>query len=369
MTGEPRHDADGEGPMESAPGGASGEETQITCSRGLGDWLIRQRVSLAFTSYQTGQLFLVGVLPSGQLSFHQRHFTRAMGLWSDAQRIYLASLSQVWRLENVLRPGEIANSGFDRLYVPRNAQVTGDLDVHEIGLQRNGHVLFVNTLYSCLAEFSSTHSFRPVWKPPFVSRLAAEDRCHLNGLAMDMGKPRYMTALSRSDVVNGWRDKRTEGGLVLDVEDGRILSEGLSMPHSPRLYRGDLWALDSGRGYLVRIDRATGRSTNVAFCPGFLRGLAFAGKYAVVGLSLPRDGAFAGLQLESELKRRDGEPRCGLNIIDLDNGDIVHWLRLEGHVRETFGVTVLPQVRCPMAVGLATPDIRSHITIEEAGPA
>jgi uncharacterized protein (TIGR03032 family) len=349
------------------PQGVTGgpeQETQISCSRGFADWLLSNRCSIAFTSYQTGELFLLGVLPDGRVSFHQRHFERAMGMRTASHRIFLASLHQVWRLENVLRPGEYANGGFDRLFVPRNAQVTGDIDIHELDVESSGRVVFINTLYSCLAAFSRTDSFVPLWKPKFISKLAAEDRCHLNGLGMEGGKVRYVTAVCRSDAVGGWRDRRASGGMIIDISDDRIVTEGLSMPHSPRLHRGQLWALDSGRGYLVRVDAASGRCENVAFCPGFLRGLAFTGRFAVVGLSLPRDGSFSGLELDDELKKRDADPWAGLNIVDTATGDVVQWLRLRGHLRETFSVGVLPEVRCPMAVGLMSPDIRSHITIE-----
>lgn len=357
---------DGGAASGMSAGPQAGQETEISCSRGFADWLLANRCSIAFTSYQTGELFLVGVLGDGRLSFHHRYFERAMGLCGNAQRIYLATLYQVWRLENVLRPGEVANGEFDRLFIPRNAQVTGDLDVHEIGVESNGRVVFVNTLYSCLSVFSRTDSFTPLWKPKFISKLAAEDRCHLNGLAMEAGKARYVTAVCRSDAVNGWRDRRATGGMVIDVSDDRVVTEGLSMPHSPRLFRGDLWVLDSGRGHLVRIDPVSGRCENVAFCPGYLRGLAFAGKYAVVGLSLPRQSGFSGLELDDELKKRDCDPWAGLNVIDTETGDVVQWLRLEGHLRETFSVMVLPEVRCPMAVGPVSPEIRSHITIEPA---
>ena len=349
----------------AAPGPAPNQDTQLSCSRGFADWLLSNRCSIAFTSYQTGELFLIGVLPDGRVSFHQRHFVRAMGMHAESQRIYLAALNQVWRLENVLRPGEYANERFDRLYVPRNAQVTGDIDIHELGVETSGRVIFINTLYSCLAAFSRTDSFVPLWKPKFISKLAAEDRCHLNGLAMENGKARYVSAICRSDVVNGWRDRRASGGTIIDISDDRIVTEGLSMPHSPRINRGQLWALDSGRGYLVRVDLTSGRAENVAFCPGFLRGLAFIGKFALVGLSLPRDGNFSGLELDDELKKRDADPWAGLNIIDTTSGDVVQWLRLQGHLRETFSVGILPEVRCPMAIGLMTSEILTHITMED----
>jgi uncharacterized protein (TIGR03032 family) len=291
--------------------------TQISCSRGLASWLRVSNISLAFTSYQTGLLYLVGVQTNGVLSVNQVGFLRAMGLWATPQRIYLAVNAQVWRLENMLKPGQMANEHFDRCYIPRNAQVTGEIDLHEVAVQPDGRVIFVNTAYSCLAEFDKTHSFRPIWKPPFISKLAPEDRCHLNGLCMEEGRPRYVTAVCRSDVINGWRDRRADSGIIVDLDSDQVLTEELSMPHSPRLKQGALWVLDSGRGHLCRVDRKTGKLENRAFLPGFLRGLAFHGNFAVVGLSLPRDKSFSGLDLDANLKARDGEPWCGIQIVDL----------------------------------------------------
>src|SRR5690606_29974768 len=125
-------------------------------------------------------------------------------------------------------------------------------------------------LFGCLATTSETHSFVPLWKPPFASRLAAEDRCHLNGLALKDGRPKYVTAVSQSDVADGWRDQRTRGGCVVDVESNEIIATGLSMPHSPRWYRDRLWLLNSGTGFLGTLDTGSGRFEEVAFCPGYL---------------------------------------------------------------------------------------------------
>jgi uncharacterized protein (TIGR03032 family) len=345
------------------------DQTHISVSRGFGNWLSRNRCSLAFTSYQTGQLFLVGVLPNGQVSFHQQNYVRAMGVHATPARLYVGSLFQVWRLENVLAPHERANENFDRLYVPRNAQTTGDVDVHELGVDRAGRVIFVNTKFSCLATMSITHGFKPLWKPPFISRLAAEDRCHLNGLAMKDGVPAYVTAVSRSDMINGWRDRRHEGGVLIDVREDRIVTDQLSMPHSPRVTPDGIYLLDSGRGMLARVDPTTGARTDIAFCPGFLRGLAIHNGYAIATVSLPRDGAFSGLALQDELKKRDGEPWCGVCIVDLRSGDLVEWIRLDGAIKELFDVAAIAEVICPMALGVQSPDIQSLVSFEpEFGP-
>jgi uncharacterized protein (TIGR03032 family) len=338
--------------------------TDISVSRGFGDWLRRQQCSLAFTAYQTGQLFLVGLGPGGVVSFNQQNFMRAMGLCARPNRLYVGALYQIWRLENVLAAGQMANEQFDRLYVPRNAQTIGDVDIHEVAVDRSGRLVFVNTKYSCLATVSPTQGFAPIWKPPFISRLAPEDRCHLNGMAMEDGAPRYVTAVSRSDVLGGWRARRSEGGVVIDVRRDAVLTDQLSMPHSPRVQDGVLWVLDSGRGWLVRVDRESGAKEDVAFCPGFLRGLAFQGRYALVTVSLPRgDAAFKGLGLGETLSVKDGSAWCGVMVIDTRTGDTVEWIRLEGAITELFDVAVL-EGACPMALGLDSPELQTMVTFD-----
>ena len=339
-----------------------------TCSRGLAGWLAANRISLAITSYQSGRVYLVGSDKQGRVSFFERIFERAMGVVGNAQRIYLGSLYQLWRFENVLRSNEVIHGQYDKCYVPRNAQTIGDLDIHELGIRSNGKVVFVNTKYSCLAELSQTHSFKPIWKPKFVSKLAPEDRCHLNGLAMVDGRPKYVTAVCRSDSVDGWRDRRHDGGVVIDIETDEVVCEGLSMPHSPRWADGKLWVLNAGTGHLGWVDFESKRFVPLAFFPGFLRGLSIIGNVAAVGLSKPRNQRFEGLQLDEELRKRDSDPWCGVQIVSLTNGDVSNWIRFEGDITEIFDISFLPNVRNPMMIGLRTAEIRDLITFESETP-
>jgi uncharacterized protein (TIGR03032 family) len=355
-------------PAGTAPPSPAKDPIEKSCSRGLAGWLASNRLSLALTSYQSGRLYLIGSDAQGRVAFFERLFERAMGIVGNAQRLYLGSLFQVWRFENVLRSNEVIHAQFDKCYVPRNAQTIGDLDIHELGIRKNGKVVFVNTKYSCLAELSQTHSFKAIWKPPFISKLAPEDRCHLNGLAMVEGAPKYVTAACRSDTVDGWRDRRHESGVVIDVDTGKIVCEGLSMPHSPRWANGKLWVLNAGTGQLGWVDFATQSFVPLAFLPGFLRGLSIFGNTAAVGLSKPRNQRFEGLALDGELTSRDAEPWCGVQIISLTNGDVLHWIRFEGEISELFDLCFLPNVRNPMMVGLRTPDIRELITFETELP-
>ena len=339
-------------------------KVEKSCSRGLAGWLSSSRISLAITSYQTGRVYLVGCDKAGRVSFFERIFERAMGIVGNAQRMYLGGLYQLWRFENVLRPNEVIHGQFDKCYVPRNAQTIGDLDIHELGICKNGKVVFVNTKYSCIAELSQTHSFKAIWKPEFISKIAPEDRCHLNGLAMVDGAPKYVTAVCKSDAVDGWRDRRHDGGVVIDMDTNEIVCEGLSMPHSPRWANGKLWVLNAGTGHLGWVDFKTKSFVPLAFFPGFLRGLSIVGNIAAVGLSKPRNKRFEGLQLDAELTKRDVEPWCGVQIVSLTNGDVQHWIRFEGDISEIFDISFLPNVRNPMMVGLRTPEIRDLITFE-----
>ena len=205
-------------------------------------------------------------------------------------------------------------------------------------------------------------------RPPFVTKLAAEDRCHLNGLALEDGRARYATTVSQTDVADGWRDRRHDGGCVLDLVRNEVIADGLSMPHSPRVHQGKLWLLDSGSGFLGTLDCQRGTFDPMAFCPGYLRGLAFVGDFAVVGLSKPRENrTFSGLALDGHLAQRDAEARCGLYVIDLRSGDVVHWLRIEGIVSELYDVIVLPEVQRPMALGFKTDEIRRTLSLGDAG--
>src|SRR5262249_12423380 len=104
----------------------------------------------------------------------------------------------------------------------------------------------------------------------------------------------------------------------------------------------------------------------VAFCPGYLRGLAFIGPYAIVGLSEPRENhTFAGLPLQERLDAKKAEPRCGVYVIDTRTGDIVHWLRIQGVVTELYDVIVLPKLARPSMIGFRNQEIRRVVSVEE----
>jgi len=324
-------------------------------------WLKDAQVSLAFTTYQAGKVFFIGLQPDGKLSVSERTFERPMGLGVGAGRLWMSSIYQLWRFENFLDPGQI-QKGHDALYVPVTGHTTGDLDIHDIHEDADGNPVFVATRFNCLATLSERGSFREVWRPPFIDRLAAEDRCHLNGLAMEDGCPAYVTCLSQTNVFEGWREKRRDGGVVLDVASGEVVAHGLSMPHSPRVYQDTLWMLQAGTGEFGKIDRDTGHFEALCFLPGFARGLVFAGDYAVIGISRPRENrTFEGLELNERLEAEGVGAQCAICVVNLRTGDIEHRLEIGGIIEEIYDVTVLKGVQRPNALGFRSEEIRFAI--------
>ncbi|QFY90806.1 TIGR03032 family protein [Magnetovirga frankeli] len=324
----------------------------IQADPGLWHWLAAQNISLALTTYQSNRLFLIGRKDEpGRLAVQERLFDKPMGLhWqAETDTLTLGCRYQLWQLANRLPAGQ-SHEGGDRLYVPRQSWITGDINAHDVAIDREGRLLFVNTDFSCLASLNPDYSFAPIWQPPFISKLVAEDRCHLNGLALQEGEPTWMTACSATDEAAGWRNHRQDGGVVLHIPSNQIVATGLSMPHSPRWYQGKLWLLNSGSGEFGYLDNE--RFVPVTYAPGFVRGLAFHGDYAIVGLSQLRSTSFGGLSLEQRLAADQQTAQCGLVVIDLNSGQIVHWLQFASLVEELFDLVVIPGTRQPRALGL-----------------
>ncbi len=352
---------------------------EITGSPDISNWLATEQISLAISTYQSNRLFFVNGKPDGKLAIHQRFFDKPMGMYFTQNQLYLSTRYQLWQFNSVLGKGETYNA-YDKVYFPKIGHIIGELNIHDVvAINRFSgrgnppvvapnepqQIIFVNTLFSCLATLDNEHSFNPIWKPPFISKLVAEDRCHLNGLGVVENQPRYVTAIGTCDQASNWREKRDSGGVVIDITNDEIISAGLSMPHSPRFYANKLWVLNSGTGNFGFCDLQTGKYQQVAFCPGFVRGLAFHKNYAIVGLSKVRDGRLNGLQLEKHLSDNGG--LCGLMVIDINTGSILHWLKFEAEVSEIYDVAVLTGVLRPAILDTDSEEIQRIVSFPGGG--
>jgi uncharacterized protein (TIGR03032 family) len=304
------------------------------------------RSSLFVTTYQAGKLVILRS-DGGVINTHFRAFNKPMGLAVGRGRLAIGTAVDVWEFRNVpavcakLDPPE----KHDACFLPRAAHVTGDVQIHEMAYIGDD-VLFVNTRFSCLATHDPDHSFAPVWRPKFISQYTPDDRCHLNGLGLMDGQPRWVTALGETDTAGGWRENKKSGGILIDIPTNEIIARNLSMPHSPRWHAGRLWLLESGTGSLGHVDLNSGKYEPIVHLDGFTRGMEMVGNLAFIGLSQVRETAiFSGIQITERLQ--ETERTCGVWVVDIQRGEVIAFLKFEEAVQEIFAVALLPGVRYP----------------------
>lgn len=317
---------------------------------------------LVVSTYQAGKLVILR--PDGaSINTHFRSFNRPMGMAADGERIALGAYMEIAEFRNMPAVAKRLQDPprHDAVFLARRAHVTGAIDIHEMAWDKHGDLWFVNTLFSCLCTLDTKSSFVPRWRPRFVSHYAPEDRCHLNGLAMRDGRPRYLTALGETNTPQGWRANKRDGGLLIDMATDKVITRGLSMPHSPRWYDDRLWVLESGRGKLVTIDPKSGAKTDIASVPGFARGLDFMGPVAFVGLSQLREtNAFTDIEITEDNRDR----QSGVWAVHIGSGNTIGLLKFTGGVQEIFAVQALKGTLFPeiihegeqLATSYALPD-------------
>ena len=322
------------------------------------DWLAGTGGSLIFSTYQTGRLFFLGIRANGSLYVQERTVGTAMGLFADADKLWVGCRNQLWRFVNT-GAAHLEGHDYDAVYLPRVGYMIGQSNTHDVvgDVYFQGQFyefLFANTQYSCISAFDNHYCFKPLWKPDFITALTPEDRCHLNGICAKDGELAFATVCGRFDTPLGWKAQQTGGAFIIDLRSGEIVCTGLSMPHSPRWHNGHLWLLNSGEGELGYVDFSSKQFVPVANCAGFARGLTFVGNYAVVGLSRLRikaEGILPNINLAQRLDERKTFQRCGLQIFDLSTGKLEHWLHIDGIVTELYDVIHLKGIARPYTPG------------------
>lgn len=299
------------------------------------------KATLLVSTYAAGKVAVIGAA-GGQLDLTFHNFDQAMGVALSPQKIAVGAKGQIWFLEN---GGQLASQieprgKYQQCFLARSSLVTGNIHIHEMFWSDN-QLWVVNTLFSCLCTVQDGFSFVPRWKPPFISELIGEDRCHLNGFAFENGQPKYVTMMAQTDKAGGWRPDKSTTGCLMDVQTNQVISGGLAMPHSPRIHDNKLFVLNSGFGTIEEVDRSNGKRESIEKVPGYTRGLAIHGPFAFIGMSKIRETAvFGGVPIAEDRENL----RCGVAIVDLRIGKAVAFIEFETGIEEVFDVQIVPDV-------------------------
>jgi uncharacterized protein (TIGR03032 family) len=312
-------------------------------SKGFVNWLASTGGTLLITARQHGKIYTIGTNKNGEITISERRFPQPRGLYVHGKSLFMADHFRVWRFENALRTiKEHPFKDHDAVYIPEMMYRTGNHDCHDIGLLKNGMVVFASTRMNCIGGCTATHGMVPLWKPPFIKDIVYNDHCHINGLALKEGVLKYVTAVSTTDSHEGWRDVRATGGVLMDVNKNTIIASGLSMPHSPRIHDGKIWIANAGTGEVGTVNPETGSFTPKTFVNGFVRGLVFVGEHGITSTTkLRRSKSFQGLPIEEKLKDSGQSDICGLHIFNLETGNVDHCLEVSTPIDVIYDVTFL----------------------------
>ena len=311
--------------------------------------------TIAISTYQAGKVVFVSAVNQQRLSQLPRTFKRAMGIAVNGDKMAIATQNEIVLLRNSpqlahaypKKPGV-----YDGLFMPQATYYTGHLDMHDLHFGNNNTLWGVNTSFSCLCKIDSDYSFTPVWQPHFISKLVSEDRCHLNGLAMQDGEPMYVSALGKGDSHQSWRDNITGGGIIMHIPSNEIIVEGLAMPHAPRIYDGKLYCLLSAKEELICVDPEKGTYDTVAKIPGFVRGMARHGDFLFIATSKLRENS----STFKHLKIDKASAVAGIKIFHLPSAKIVAELAWQMSVDEIYDVQILSGMSRPNILNTYTDD-------------
>lgn len=332
-----------------------------TYSSQVPELLQRLNCTLAISTYQAGKLIFISALNEHKIIQLPRTFDKPMGIAQDHEKDKLAIACKdeviVFSNSNDLATHyPRAPKKYDALYMPRLTYHTGALDLHDLSFGRNNELYGVNTLFSSIVKLSDDYSFVPIWKPKFIDKIVSEDRCHLNGMALLEGRPRYVTAFGQGNSFQSWRDSITTSGVIIDMETDEVVTDGLAMPHTPRIFNGELYTLLSAKGELIRIDKQNGTYEVVVKLDGFVRGMSLHQNYVFIGLSKLRKNSstFAKLNLKAN--------EAGIVIVHLPTGSIAGKITYQTSLDEIYDVHVLPNKTRPNIMNTIRPDHKEGVT-------
>lgn len=325
--------------------------------------LIKLNCSLAISTYQAGKVIFLSPKNDEQLIQLPRTFKKPMGIamLEQPDKMAVACKDEVIVFAN---SKELATTypkkknTYDALYMPRATYHIGQLDIHDLSWGEKG-LYAVNTLFSSIISINDNYNFTPYWTPPFITGMKSEDKCHLNGMVMMNGKPKYATAFNQGNSMQSWREGVTTDGVLMDIETNEIVAEKLRMPHSPRMFDGELYLLFSATGEIVKVDPKKGSYEIVTRLNGFVRGMAFYKDFLFVGLSKLRQNSSTFAKLEIAKKAL----YAGIAIIHLPTGSFYGEIKYQASVDEIYDIQVLPGKIRPNIFNTIQPEYKTGLSI------
>ncbi len=334
-------------------------------SPNIPELLLGLKCSIAISTYQTGKVVIFSAKDENQLVQLPRTFPKPMGMAKNGHRWAIATNDSVVVTGNA--PGLAANYApnpnvYDSLYIPRASYYTGPLDMHDIQFTANG-LLGVNTLFSNVSKINDSFSFDSFWQPSWITELKPEDRCHLNGLAVDpkSGKPKYISALGDGNEARSWKENMLSGGVLIDMESNEIALAGLPVPHTPRIYQDGIWMLLSATGELVKVDIESGKYDIVTQLNGFARGMDRIGDYLFIATSKLRPNS--SLFKEAPVAKRS--VTCGITVVYIPTGQPCGHITYQTSVEELYDLLVLNGNLRPNVLNLEKGLHRSTVVTEQ----
>lgn len=320
-------------------------------------------ISLAISTYQAGKVIILSAVDKDKLVQLPRTFDGPMGMATTEDGLAVATKDEVIVMRNSQssakayppKPGV-----YDAMYMPRATYYTGNVAMHDMAFMPNNELVGVNTAFSCLCKIDDKYGFTPFWQPPFIKELAPEDRCHLNGMATENGEIKYLTALGLTDTQQGWREGKMNGGVVMEYPSGKIIADGLGMPHSPRIYNDELYVLNSTQGELLKVNRETGEKEVICELGGFARGMSRSGDYLFIGVSKLRHNSTAFNDLPIA-----GKSFAGVVAVYLPYGSIAGSFKYTMSVDEIYDIKVLPKLKRPSLLSPSMEAVKHSLVTPE----
>jgi len=327
----------------------------------LPELLLKLQCSIGISTYQAGKLLFISPKDENSLSMLPRSFNKPMGFELNGNKLVLATKDEVIVFED---SKDLAThypnkpNTYNSLFTPRVTFHTGQVDMHDIAFGKDG-IWAINTSFSCLCQINGSFNFIPRWQPPFITEMVSEDRCHLNGMVIIDGKPKYVTMLGKTNTAQGWRETIVDGGLLMDVETNEIILDKLAMPHSPKMHNNELYMLLSASGKVIKVNIAEKTYETIKQFDGFCRGMDIYGDFMFIGMSKLRKNS----STFAKLSFSDNADTAGIKIIHIPTKALVGELTFQTTVDEIYGLQIIPNSIRPNILNTTNPIYKQALAI------